>query len=120
MSGDLRGRVACCHHTSAAQLSAEIIHVLEELEAATEREWAYISGMRCPACNLWVGGVQDSEHLYGFAVDIAATSARDRFDILQALIKMGVTRIGIGPTYLHAGIGQSHEQRQIWLYGDHR
>ena len=59
------------------------------------------SGYRCEAHNARVGGRQKSHsskgssHMYGYAADIAATTSTARFQITQALIEAGFSRIGI-------------------------
>jgi len=55
-------------------------------------------------------------HTSGYAVDIRCNSDRNRFLIVDALIKAGFTRIGIAKTYIHADNSPSHSQQVIWLY----
>jgi len=74
------------------------------------------SGYRCPKHNKEVGGKPNSAHLKGLAVDIKATSSKQRFLITQALIKAGFTRIGIAHNFIHADIDSSKPQKVIWLY----
>jgi len=55
-------------------------------------------------------------HTLGYAVDIRCNSDRNRFLIVDALIKAGFARIGIAKTYIHADSSPSHSQQVIWLY----
>jgi len=52
------------------------------------------SAVRCPEHNRNVGGVDNSAHTKGHAVDIAAPNSARAFLILDALLKVGFTRIG--------------------------
>lgn len=58
----------------------------------------------------------DSSHCKGIAVDIAVTSSRDRFIIVNALIAVGFTRIGIGNTFIHVDMDMDKPQDSMWTY----
>lgn len=51
-------------------VDAELIRVLEELRAHFMVPIQIVSGLRCPRHNRAIGGVTDSQHLYGTAADI--------------------------------------------------
>lgn len=57
-----------------------------------------------------------SRHCFGLAVDIACYTSNFRFRILNALIAVGFTRIGIGNNFIHADIGYKGSEPIIWLY----
>ena len=60
------------------------------------------SGIRCQKHNSAVGGEKNSSHLSGHAADIAAVTSDQRFEIVDALIKAGFTRIGSSrPNFIH-------------------
>ncbi|MBF0501499.1 MAG: peptidase M15 [Candidatus Riflebacteria bacterium] len=59
------------------------------------------SGCRCDKHNAAEGGKSDSSHLTGFASDIAVKDDGERSIILNALIKAGFTRFGMGKTFIH-------------------
>ncbi len=58
----------------------------------------------------------NSSHLKGLAVDIKATDSRTRFIILNALIRVGFTRIGIADTFIHVDLDKDKSQQVIWVY----
>ena len=74
------------------------------------------SGFRTEAHNKKVGGVSDSPHPQGHAADIRTRNGRERWIILNALIKAGFTRIGIGKTYIHADDSPTSPPEVIWDY----
>lgn len=84
----------------------------------------YISGIsfvirswcRCPVHNEAVGGLDDSSHLKGCAADIEAAFSGSRFLIVDALIRAGFTRIGIGKDFVHVDYDTSKAQCVMWLY----
>ncbi len=64
-----------------------------------------------------------SSHLYGRAADILATTSRDRFNIVNALIKAGFNRIGISGKsgFIHVDndckeYGGQKSSNVIWIY----
>ncbi len=74
------------------------------------------SGWRCKIRNAAVGGVEDSSHLVGFAVDIMAITSRERFKIVQACLAAGFTRIGVARYYVHVDTDPSKAPGVMWLY----
>ena len=74
------------------------------------------SGYRSKAHNKKVGGVPQSSHRLGKACDIACTSSRHRFKIVNALIEAGFNRIGIADTFIHVDLDFDKTQNVIWTY----
>ena len=57
-----------------------------------------------------------SSHIKGLAVDISAKDSRKRFLILDALIAVGFSRIGIAGTFIHVDLDLDKSQNVIWTY----
>ena len=74
------------------------------------------SGCRCKAHNKSVGGKPDSEHMTGEAVDIKVNSSNVRYRIISAALEVGITRIGVGDTYIHLGDSMYKPRNVIWTY----
>ena len=74
------------------------------------------SAFRSPEKNASVGGKPNSSHLTGLAVDISVTDSRTRFIVLQSLIAVGFTRIGIADTFIHVDNDKEKSQNVIWTY----
>ena len=66
--------------------------------------------------NMEVGGSATSSHLHGLAVDIRATTSRDKFNIIQALLKANFNRIGVSDGFIHVDNSKSKEQYVIFTY----
>ena len=57
-----------------------------------------------------------SSHLKGVAADIACTNSQDRFNIIDALLSVGFSRIGIADTFIHVDIDIDKPLFSIWTY----
>lgn len=57
-----------------------------------------------------------SSHTKGIAVDLKAANSRSRYRILQGLLKVGFTRIGIGKGFIHVDEDEEKDQQVIWHY----
>tara|TARA_R110000737_G_scaffold30068_1_gene48656 strand:+ start:137 stop:460 length:324 start_codon:yes stop_codon:yes gene_type:complete len=57
-----------------------------------------------------------SSHIKGLAVDISAKDSRIRFLILDALIAVGFSRIGIADTFIHVDMDFDKSQNVVWTY----
>ena len=55
-------------------------------------------------------------HTVGRAIDIRCNTSRNRFLVVNALLKAGFKRIGVGKTFVHADDSETHDQEVSWLY----
>ena len=55
-------------------------------------------------------------HTLGKAVDIRCNTSRNRFLIVNALLKAGFKRIGVAKTFIHTDDSERHDQSVMWLY----
>lgn len=59
-------------------------------------------GCRCEKHNNDVGGVTDSAHTKGLAVDISTPSDSTRFAIVESLLNVGFKRVLLYGSFVHA------------------
>ena len=57
----------------------------------------------------------NSSHLRGYAADIACTSGSQRWQIINALIEAGFSRIGVAKTFVHVD-NDPEKSSAIWTY----
>tara|TARA_R110002051_G_scaffold177777_2_gene247609 strand:+ start:8168 stop:8548 length:381 start_codon:yes stop_codon:yes gene_type:complete len=79
------------------------------------------SGYRTPEYNkaLMEQGYKtskDSSHTKGIAADISTLNSTSRYKILDALLKTGFNRIGIGNTFIHCDTDINKIQNVTWTY----
>lgn len=74
------------------------------------------SGYRTEKHNKKIKGVKDSAHTKGLAVDISAVSSTERYTIINAAIRVGFKRIGIGQKFIHLDTDLSKTQEVMWDY----
>lgn len=89
------------------------------LEAARKRAgvpFKLTSALRCEDHNKAVGGVPNSAHVRGMAVDVAATNSATRWQILDGAYAVGFGRIGIGSTFIHLDRDPDKPTQVVWLY----
>lgn len=97
-------------------LKPELVQLLDKARGIAGVPFKINSGFRTPEQNKNAGGVKDSAHMSGMAVDISCTSDTNRWLIINSLISVGFNRIGIAKTFIHADIDKSKTQKVIWLY----
>lgn len=72
------------------------------------------SGYRCPENNTKCGGSPTSSHMRGLAADIRCTTSRERYQILNALLTHGFSRIGIYRSFIHVDDDKNKPGFVIW------
>jgi zinc D-Ala-D-Ala carboxypeptidase len=99
-------------------LHPDLLDILTGLEDAMGFELTVTSGKRDAIRNTQVGGVPDSEHTYEEAegADVLCKQSITRFKMVKWLYDHGVTRIGIGNSFLHIGIADDKPQFVLWTY----
>jgi len=95
-------------------LKDELISLLDKARDLAGIPFKITSGLRTDDKNEQVGGVADSSHKLGMAVDILTDTSAKRFKILKALLDVGFTRIGIYKTHIHCDIDKTKPQGVIW------
>lgn len=82
-------------------MDPEVLRMLDEARKLAGIPFSLSSAYRCAKHNKSVGGVADSAHTRGYAVDIRCTDSHSRFVMLQALLEAGFRRIELAPTWIH-------------------
>ena len=101
---------------SGEKMNVEFIEKLTIARRLSNIPYIINSGYRTISQNRKIGGVSNSSHCKGLAVDIACSTSQDRYKILQGLIKAGFKRIGISRTFIHVDYDKDKVQLVSWLY----
>jgi uncharacterized protein YcbK (DUF882 family) len=101
---------------SGQLMDKNLLEMLDEVRDKFDKPIHINSGFRTPAHNESVGGKSDSSHLKGLAVDISCKRSSDRFDLINCLLDVGFSRIGIASSFIHADIDPDKSIGVIWTY----
>ena len=82
-----------CKGTDECSMNDSFMEKLINIRSELDRPMIINSGYRHPAHNSAIGGVKDSPHVFGRAVDIAAIG-EVAYEIVRLAIKNGMTGIG--------------------------
>lgn len=95
-------------------LNGGLVMMLDQARTLAGIPFVITSGYRTTGQNDAVGGVNDSSHLKGLAVDLRCQNDRERFLIIKALISVGFTRIGDEVDHIHCDIDTLKDVNVIW------
>ena len=109
-------RIPVCPHGDKNSISPDLVSALDCLERTLTFELSYNSGFRCPECNKVAGGVSNSAHLRGLAVDVKCITSLRRMLVAKAALSLSFRRVGIGKTIIHLDVDTSLPQDVIWVY----
>lgn len=105
--------------TEVENLNPRLVILMDQMRDLAEIPMIVTCGYRTPEHNAEVGGVPDSEHTHGLAVDIRCNDSISRYKFLSAALKVGFKRIEIGTKHLHLGISETAPQNVCWLGESH-
>lgn len=72
------------------------------------------SGARCPTYNKKVGGVKNSMHPKGLAIDVLCTDSYARYMIMKLALRFEFKGLGVGSNFLH--IDDREGVSKCWTY----
>lgn len=97
-------------------MQLEFVQVLDAIRYDCAFPFRITSGWRSVEHNARTQGVKNSPHLRGWAADISAQTSRHRFAIVNAAIEHGISRIGVGSSFVHLDNDPAKVNRLLWLY----
>lgn len=107
-----RQEFACHCGCGNADVSAELVGVLEQIRARFGAPVIVTSGRRCETHNRKCGGVPSSQHLQGTAADIhiEGVTPQQIADYVGTILPAG--GIGIYPTFTHIDVRKNRARWQ--------
>lgn len=103
-------------NSGRANMDRDFLQKLDSARQIAGIPFKITSGYRTEQHNEKVGGVKNSSHIKGKAVDIAISSSRERWNILQALQNAGFNRFGLAKTFIHVDNDEEKSSNVIWTY----
>lgn len=98
------------------KLDKKLVDMLDKARDIAGIPFVITSGFRTPEHNKRVGGEPNSAHLRGLAVDLRCRNSLERHTIVNALLKVGFNRIGLGSSFIHCDIDSTLPQNVMWTY----
>tara|TARA_R100001443_G_scaffold947_4_gene3664 strand:- start:1106 stop:1486 length:381 start_codon:yes stop_codon:yes gene_type:complete len=103
------------------KMSEDFLQLLDLARDKASIPFHITSGLRCQEYNqdLIKRGYKASKtssHLKGVAADISCKNSADRFTIINSLLLVGFSRIGISDTFIHVDLDKEKQQEVIWTY----
>ena len=104
------------------KMNSDFLELLDSARAIASISFVITSGLRCKEYNqdLIKRGYKASKtssHLKGLAADISCKNSADRFTIINSLLLVGFSRIGISDTFIHVDLDNKDKQKNvIWTY----
>ncbi len=96
-------------------LKQELIKLLDKARELAGIPFIITSGYRTLENNNEVGGVEDSSHTHGEAVDLRARNSNEHFIITKALLDVGFLRVSRKyPLHIHVDISKDKPQKVLF------
>ena len=105
-----------CNCCGKGNMKPAFMEMIEYARGRAKTPFIITSGYRCSGHNASIGAKPTSSHVLGLAADIRVTSSRERYVILQALVKAGFSRIGVADDFIHVDTDNAKTRGVVWLY----
>lgn len=105
----------CGECDGIADMKLEFVNKLQDARYVAGRAFNITSGFRCPSHPESIKR-PTSSHTIGRAVDIATPDSRMRHLVVRALIRAGLSRIGIGSNFVHVDDDPEKPENVMWAY----
>ena len=107
--------------TGKENMDIDFIKKLDNAREISGIPFKINSGFRTPEYNVWLESrgfkvAKNSPHLKGLAADISTKNSKQRYKVIDSLLKAGFKRIGIGETFVHCDTDETKSQDIIWTY----
>ncbi len=96
-------------------LNTQLIQAVEAVQFICKSQIIITSGFRTVAEDKLAGASGNSAHVRGLAVDIRCHTSQDRYNIMEAVFKYGIKRIGNEVDHIHIDIDKSLPNSVLWV-----
>ena len=115
-AAELACRCGCGFGEKDEDVDLKLIELLEYMRVESGEPIIINSGCRCLTHNFLAKGSENSAHLRGGAADISCIDSTKRWLLINAALKWGCKRIGIGSSFVHVDVDETLPQRRVWTY----
>ena len=98
------------------KMDAWFLEILDDARDFAEVPFNIVSSYRSPEYNEKVGGVPDSAHTKGVAVDVSYSNGNEAWHIIDGAFMAGIKRIGIAGGFIHLDDDRTKPYPCIWTY----
>lgn len=106
----------CTPSCSMSDMDDKLLEVLDNVRELAGIPIVLNCAYRSKSWDIKKGRSGNSSHTRGLAVDIRCTTSTNRYKILNALMELGIPRIGIDDNFIHFDIDDSLPQGVVWHY----
>lgn len=106
---------ACKCGCGFSDINDKLLRIVDNTRDLCGRPLVITSGCRCAEHNKAVGGVPNSLHTKGGAVDIRAKTGKERLSIVKHALNQGATGIGVHKDFIHISY-DDEIQEGVFLY----
>jgi hypothetical protein len=93
----------------------ETVEMLDKAREKAGIPFVITSGYRSDAQNARAGGIKDSAHTSGYAVDIRVRNSSERYKIVNACLEVGFNRVGVYDGHVHVDNDPSKAPEVLWV-----
>ena len=101
----------CCGFNN---INKEFVKLLDNARSRAGLPFIINSGSRCSKHNHHVKGSPTSSHKLGLAADIRCEDSMSRLKIVESLLKVGISRIGIYENFIHCDV-DPNKHNAMWV-----
>tara|TARA_R100000655_G_scaffold106014_1_gene154815 strand:- start:171 stop:566 length:396 start_codon:yes stop_codon:yes gene_type:complete len=101
-----------------ANMDINLLMIVDNMRHRSGIPYTITSAYRDSEYNRKIGGVKNSAHCLGKAVDIAAPNSAQKYKIIESALHFGIQRIGVGSNFIHIDIQEQPDKptEVIWTY----
>lgn len=97
-------KCGCGGMANGAGINPRLVHVLEKMRLAAGKPLVLSCAYRCPKHNAEVGGVYNSQHIYGTAADVQVPDGMTVEELYTIAEQAGADGIGVYEWGVHVDV----------------
>lgn len=101
---------------SSVNMDLEFLYKLNAVGGVLGKRLIVTSGYRTKVHNVKVKGSNNSSHLRGLGADVVCLSGRDKWHFITACMSVGLTRFGVGKSFVHVDCDKSLPSKVFFCY----